>query len=109
MKEKIPWTTVIILALLVILGIGLPFWLEFRSLSSMEPDRPRVRTPVLDDRRTFFCPICGKETTFPHLHERPVKRNGPVLPLVLRSLVDPVPVVPRSAVRTPDSEIKTDE
>ena len=109
MKEKIPWSAVFILALLVILGIGLPFWLEFRSLSSLEPDRPRSRTPVLDEQRTFFCPICGKEITFPHLHERPAKKIGPAPPLVLKSLTAPVLVVPRALIRTSDSEIKTHE
>ena len=109
MKERIPWFAVFILALLAILGIGLPFWLEFRSLSHLEPDRPRRYTPALEERHTFFCPICEKEITFPHFHERPVMQNGPVPPLVLRSLTDPILLVPRSVVRTPDSEIKTHE
>jgi hypothetical protein len=42
-KRKVPWTTVVILVILMILGIGLPFWLEYQSLSREHPAPPPVR------------------------------------------------------------------
>ena len=104
MKEKIPWSAVLILALLVILGIGLPFWLEFRSLSHLEPDRPRRHTPVLEEKYTFFCPICGGEVTFHHWHVKREKKEGSVQPLYLERLTGSgweVPLRSASPLKSP--------
>lgn len=38
MSRRISWTTVVVIAILLVLGIGLPFWLEYRGMD--RPARP---------------------------------------------------------------------
>jgi hypothetical protein len=41
MKRRIPWSSIVGFLLLLALGIGIPFWLEYRSLTN--PLAPTVR------------------------------------------------------------------
>jgi hypothetical protein len=72
--------------LLLMLGVLLPFWMEYKSLSSPAPSRaaPGTRSRSYDSRKLYFCPACGAEVSLPLWSAEAVPRREPPL-LTLRA------------------------
>lgn len=70
--------------LLLMLGVLLPFWMEYKSLSAPVPLRKVPGTPArsYDSRKLYFCPACGAEVSIPLWSaEAMPRRESPLLTL----------------------------
>jgi hypothetical protein len=107
MKKAIPWSSIAGFLLLVALGIGIPFWLEFRSLANppSSPSAP-VREPrgdfrpSIDVRRGYYCGNCGGLLVLPEGGGASEHVREPLSPMSLNAPDRPTWDVPRSSTRT---------
>jgi hypothetical protein len=112
-RKEIPWGSIVGFFLLVALGIGIPFWLEYQSLTNppaVRPIRTTNRRPAIDTRKGFYCPNCGTNVEFPQRSEAPDGANASDVPLSLKALERPGWELQRStrSATTPGMELRED-
>jgi hypothetical protein len=107
MKREIPWGSIVGFLLLVALGIGVPFWLEFRSLTN--PPSTLVRTPRLDlrpmigVRKGYYCGNCADLLVLPEWRGATEREAELLTPLSLNALDRPTWETPRASTRPADA------
>ena len=90
MKKEIPWSSIVGFLLLLALGIGIPFWLEYKSLTN--PPQPSARAqkpsarPTIDARKGYYCGNCGGNISLPEWSESQERGGELASPLSLNSL-----------------------
>ena len=93
MKKEIPWSSIVGFLLLLALGIGIPFWMEYKSLTNPVPQTvPLSRSEtqsVIDARRGYYCANCGKNTRLPEWAGGPESAGERASPLTLKTLDPP--------------------
>ena len=105
MKREIPWSSIIGFLLLLALGIGIPFWLEYKSLTNPAP--PPIRAPkaegrqAIDVRKGYYCANCGGNTSLPEWRDGPAQGDGLSSPLFLHTLESRAWERPSPSTRTP--------
>ena len=103
MKREIPWSSIVGFLLLLALGIGVPFWLEFRSLAN--PPSAAVRTPredlrpSIDIRKGYYCGNCGGLLVLPEWRGATERERELLSPLSLNALDRPTWEVPHPSTR----------
>lgn len=81
------WAALVGFAILLLLGLGIPFLMEYKSVTNP----PYVRRPdagkrtVLDQGKKYYCPACGSELALPSWDASP-KPADQASTLSLRSL-----------------------
>jgi hypothetical protein len=66
LESRLLWAGLAVL-LLLLLGMFLPFWMEYKSLSAPVRTHPvrGSRVPTLDSRKKYYCPACGATLSLP--------------------------------------------
>jgi hypothetical protein len=114
MKRDIPWVSVVGFLLLLALGIGIPFWMEYRSLVD-PPSRPvdsekTKRQPAIEARKGYYCGNCGGNTTLPDWSGAEESGSERSSPLSLESLRRPAWDNPKFSTSIPSdaTELRED-
>jgi hypothetical protein len=92
MKKEIPWSSIIGFLLLLALGIGIPFWLEYQSLTNPAPasvSRKSRGSEAIDAKRGFYCPNCGRNIELPEMGAAKERGSELLSPLSLNELDRP--------------------
>lgn len=78
--ERLQIAAGILILLLLAAALLLPFWMEYKSLSSPPlPRREAGSGPVLDNRTEYYCPNCSEKLSLPRWStEAPRGRSGPL-------------------------------
>ena len=112
-KEKFPWRELLGFLLILILGMGIPFLMEYKSWKNpLSHRRPSViQVPTLEDPSAHYCPACGSKVPLPEWQISPQQEDVKTLPLSLKTLTKPVSGIsdmyPRgSQTRTAETEIR---
>ncbi|MFI5362736.1 MAG: hypothetical protein ACHQ49_12255 [Elusimicrobiota bacterium] len=74
--------------MLMLLGLGIPFWMEYKSLTNPPYIRRQdaERRVEIDPGRAFYCPACGGPVALPTWSEAAAKPVDRGLGISLRSL-----------------------
>ena len=75
-----PWTAIIGFALLMLLGLGIPFWMEYKSLTNppyVSRKAAEGRTAI-DPVKSYYCPNCGERLTLPAWSDLPPRPGNRV-------------------------------
>ncbi len=90
-KEKIPWREILGFLIILLLGMGIPFLMEFKSWKNPLSHRPPsvIRVPTLEDRNAHYCPACGGKVSLPEWQTSSQEEGAQTLPLTLKSLNKP--------------------
>jgi hypothetical protein len=114
MKRDIPWSSVVGFLLLLALGIGIPFWMEYRSLVN-PPSAPvgakvAKGQPSIQARKGYYCGNCGGNTTLPEWSGAEEKGSERSSPLSLESLRRPAWETPKFSTSIPSdaAELRED-
>jgi hypothetical protein len=106
-SAKTPWPAVLGFASLFLLGLGVPFWMAYKSLANPPlPRRSSARRVAFDLGKKYYCPACGAELTLPAWSDPAPRPGGPLPALTLKSLTTSSFEVART--RRPQSEILGD-
>ena len=111
MKRKIPWSSIIGFLLLLALGIGIPFWLEYRSLTNPAPTRASKhdKRQWIEAKKGYYCGNCGENITLPERGRALEKTDELSSPLILDSLTRPPAQTLNLSTRTPVSGLELHE
>jgi hypothetical protein len=92
-EETTPWIQILGFLFLLILGMILPFWIEYRSRTNPVPDpaSSAMRAPTLEDREAHYCPACGSKLTLPAWQTKTQRAQIPTPSLSLKSLDESSP------------------
>jgi hypothetical protein len=103
MKNETPWSSIVGFLLLVALGIGIPFWLEYKSLAN--PPNTAVHAartddrPAIDVRKGTYCGNCAESISLPEWNGGLEGRGGHASPLSLKTLGRAKWETPQSSTR----------
>jgi hypothetical protein len=87
-EETTPWIQILGFLFLLVLGMILPFWIEYRSRTNPLPDPSpnAIRAPTLEDREAHYCPACGSKLTLPTWQTKTQRTQISTPPLSLKTL-----------------------
>ena len=85
------WAAVAGFAILMLLGLGIPFWMEYKSLTNPSYLRPRnsAGRAEIDPGTAYYCPDCGAQLTLPAWSDASPRPDVQVAARVLTSSTAP--------------------
>ena len=74
--------------LLIMLGVVLPFWMEYKSLSTPTVSRgvSGAHVKAYNSRKRYFCPACGATISVPYWSNEASRPREPLPFLMLEKL-----------------------
>jgi len=76
MKKRAEWALMILVIGLLLLGVVVPLWLEYRAATGLGPNGERPRVPSLGPKDSFYCPLCGHDFSLEFLRFVPPRSDG---------------------------------